>query len=1198
MFLPPTHSKTNRRERRAFVLVSVLLLVALATVLVVVAAMMAQVERRAAANAVKIEQARANALFALDAALDQLQSSAGPDQRITARADILDSNPSTADINGVNQPYWTGVWKTGNASLDIVSSGTPQRQISFNATNSSPTPAQKAASATWLVSGTNAVNPLTYTPTVASGANSTGNATDVVIARGLGANSQNVTVPIVPMLQGNRTVGAYAYWVSDEGVKARINLASPTLESSSQSLNQLHHLTSQSAVANKGILGNSTADIRSETNALSRVLSLQALGNVPPLQPGDFQGTSAARFSPDITLQSIGVLADVRRGGLKKDLTAAFESTTANSTAYAALTSNYGNGINAVYRATTNGMPPFTGSSGAAQPDGPLWLPLHAFYNLYKASVTTPVAVTPNFPRPLTPSGIGDPANLPYSASAFVHSADVSGSKITSGGLYPALLAFRVHVAVDSYNAGSAGTPNYRLRLRYFPQAVLYNPYSVTLSAPLYALQKNFNAFANTQLNIRVNGSVTWNGTIRVNQVGSNGTSGRLNLQTRAGDSDQMRPGEIRVFSLVNDEGRANLAQALTFNGTLRSTATSSADFSQYADIPGFPGTANAADTVTITVTSPNPNWNAGDNFVDRTLMWPNSAGTVRYQNIIGPGVYLGPMVTGNFTNIRIDALANGGAPPLGTANARSVAGVSWRAKGINNLAATPSFYLEDRAPPILHGNSADLFTADDSSYWSEIYVQELGLPYSASDAVTPISTGSGPMQSIWGDASAGLLAVPLPGGIPTRYVLRDVPSQPMVSLGQFMHNPASYSFNAVGPWNFRLGSMYVGGSYASPVVPTDQTVGDATKIAGASQKIANDDSFLANEALFDRFFFSTVPPSGSPPTGTAWPDAWTQFAARNPGPRVADQTAPLLNSRMTPFFREGAGPLLSDLRDFDRAAANLMVAGAFNVNSTSVEAWKAFLGSLSGNALAIFNATGGSVVNLSSFGRGVDKNPIPRFWSASATATPNAPWDGLRVLDDTQLTELATRIVEQVKLRGPFLSMADFLNRRLGTAGPLTTSGALQSAIDSTSPDINASGSDSPKSRGVPVAYTSLPAPNETTFSPIAANLKDFQGQTLNTAVGMPGYLMQQDLVQAFAPSMAVRSDTFILRVFGEVRNPVSGIVEARAYGEAVVQRIPDLIDDSQPPETARTVMNSTNAALGRSFIVVSFRWLAREEI
>ncbi|MCX6936846.1 MAG: hypothetical protein NTU80_02955, partial [Verrucomicrobia bacterium] len=79
----------------------VLILVGLAT--------FTRVETQVAANSQQISQARQNALMALNLALGQLQKYAGPDQAVTARADITSAS-------ALNQPYLTGVWKTTNTS--------------------------------------------------------------------------------------------------------------------------------------------------------------------------------------------------------------------------------------------------------------------------------------------------------------------------------------------------------------------------------------------------------------------------------------------------------------------------------------------------------------------------------------------------------------------------------------------------------------------------------------------------------------------------------------------------------------------------------------------------------------------------------------------------------------------------------------------------------------------------------------------------------------------------------------------------------------------------------------------------------------------------------------------------------------------------------------------------------------------------
>jgi len=116
----------------------------------------------------------------------------------------------------------------------------------------------------------------------------------------------------------------------------------------------------------------------------------------------------------------------------------------------------------------------------------------------------------------------------------------------------------------------------------------------------------------------------------------------------------------------------------------------------------------------------------------------------------------------------------------------------------------------------------------------------------------------------------------------------------------------------------------------------------------------------------------------------------------------------------------KGYSTVNDDDHRFQSVASDLLVDGAFNINSTSVDAWVAQLSSLRG--LAVENANVGS-----------GETPVIRFLEE-----PNAnDWNKLRVLTDSEIESLAKALVKQVKLRGPFLSVADFINRRL-TLGPM----------------------------------------------------------------------------------------------------------------------------------------------------------------
>jgi hypothetical protein len=193
--------------------------------------------------------------------------------------------------------------------------------------------------------------------------------------------------------------------------------------------------------------------------------------------------------------------------------------------------------------------------------------------------------------------------------------------------------------------------------------------------------------------------------------------------------------------------------------------------------------------------------------------------------------------------------------------------------------------------------------------------------------------------------------------------------------------------------------------------------------------------------------------------------------------------------------------------------------------------------------------------------------------------------WNGSREVSAAQVRELATAIVIQVKKRGPFLSLAEFVNRRVSRDTELALSGALQSALDDPAVSINEpfrsdiiTGSER-SSAGAPI----YPFPE-------AAKGPRRQGIT--------GYVTQADLLQSVGDRLTPRSDTFTIRAMGEARD-ANGVVRSRVWCEATVQRGAAYVDPGDDAATsAPSLKQSANLRFGRRFEVVSFRWLNPQEV
>ncbi|MEI6860653.1 MAG: hypothetical protein WCL04_00180 [Verrucomicrobiota bacterium] len=438
------------------------------------------------------------------------------------------------------------------------------------------------------------------------------------------------------------------------------------------------------------------------------------------------------------------------------------------------------------------------------------------------------------------------------------------------------------------------------------------------------------------------------------------------------------------------------------------------------------------------------------------------------------------------------------------------------------------------------------------------------------------------------------------------------------------------------------------------------------------------DMSYLLNTALWDRFYFAGIPQLKQAKGGTG----------RSANPRlVYGAGVTPTDEQLALYDRPSDIPANASAPDAFNSSLHipkeyvparyLMVDGAFNINSTSIEAWSAVLGGLRNRSASGMNSqTNIQDATTRVTGKGTS---YPRtLWQSRYTAGEKetthtfSSYAGYRRLTDAQIVALATTLVQEIRLRGPFPSLASFINRGgiTGTTSAIKdlvmkglegnfemekgylgnekntveVAGALQMAIDRAGINITTdpnqifkdvyTGSHSiaitsrPNERmggdgaqsGIPTSKTdSTPfadvLPNATISLSVTTVTAPGEGVALSRSTGIPGWLTQADILQAIGPNLSARSDTFVIRAYGDAVDPLNANpdkvdqvrdIKARAWLEAVVQRFPDYIDPRDPasvhPSGEQSIPEShiepVNQVYGRRFRIVSFRWLTQDEI
>lgn len=1363
------------KQRRGFSLVLSLTIMALMVLVVLSVAGFLSIESRLSAVHQAGTQARLSAIASVRLALGHLQQEAGADRRVTARADLTaDTTQPGWNWSTIRNPMWTGVWRTDRpdqppawlisgrhdvtpgAQSVSLSSGPTSSFVDYNANHWLPWQSDYAPTAT-----------TTGVSLISLVGDATATAAEAASSSDPGRPDGRVTLPAISS-PDTATRYRYAYWIGDEGIKARANLDEPRLTKSiPASLPALRGTARNGMELLAGFEGTTPGTNFTRLIGAADLPLLTGFNNTP-VSPVPATSPPNRRCQPDVTYWSTGLLTDSFWGGVRIDLSTAFEQ---DDTAFITGEFGEGDGRNTLLfwqmDRTTKATPPVmtilgagtkiwqpmwwcdpTGVTGIPNstptrydiapiytfnwddPDGsrggspqirgPTWMIIRDYHRLYRQMSWSGNAATIRA-RTVFPNVISNEKMQAGTGGTYHYShifnrmdngnfttlfGDPFATDISSGpfGSSSYVLSNLTPTSATAHGSLAAGTPCIRpvkvastpyisremvmfglqqasgqLRIVMSPITVLHNPYNVALNlkretpTDTAAMRLSFRWWNSWGFNMScssVNGGASWTRSLEelTKAIDSSAYSGE-NLRTYIPEI-VLQPGEFRVFSPTS-------SSPVPF--TRIATAGNSYDF-----LGGFwvPCLNNALSTFTPAAgDSFSIGFNTGGSFYGRHLMscWPGDS--IMEAATGSDSMYNKCSEHTELFDSQMTAARNG------TAAAINYPAGTWSSQ-VPAVGSPPKIFAvvdysvrwpKDALPyPILtHSNPLALMTRGDATGWSPSATDKNGTSMGTGYATTSpsyrltVSSGGGNWSTAFetGDGAAkmglgGASNSSGQGGRPTT-VFSELPIMPPTSLAQYAH--ANFGMRDQDP-------LYcIGSSFASPNLPLDKVVNYRV----AQNWTDVDRAYLANLAIWDRYFLSSASPEPTPPAtavNVTVVDTFTGAAppwSGQPSPRTlnkviddfVDGTTTLLNPRMRIWngrnrtAMSATTPSRKDiavkLSDYKQAAAHLVIDGAFNINSTSVDAWAAVLGGTKrltngGDT----SATSPTATRNARFPRATRTDAA--LGDPRATWTSANAWTGYGALDDAQIRLLARAIVDEIRFRTqyavrtpvdrqlkkggtsefperkyrgatagstvtvptPFLGLSQFVNRFLDVTSPgnaVAKAGCLQGAIaraetdgaeisnrTSPAPEINQGSLASGTGAVGQQSWTGYPEGIETADAgtrSAGVTSKSAKNQT-HAALFAPGSVLQQDILAAIGPHISARSDTFVIRAYAEVRPPGGGDSgRGRAWVEAVVQRSPDYCDSSEAPETTPAV-KLTNINLGRRFRIVSLRWLNPSEI
>jgi len=1168
----------GRRSPRGFALVVALSLMVLLTVLVTGLLSLSAISLRASGQGEAAAVARNHARLGLMLALGELQRDLGPDRSVSATAATV--------VNAPKQPHLTGAWEGWR--WDPAQSATPDYS------------GKRGRFRGWLISTADTATAADPNfPSTPAGQD------DAALVANY--NHRNLATEVraakITANNGSKSPARFAWAAFDESAKAAIDLGDPA-----------QPLSREEEIAGRFAPHRFRADALDPALASlatpDRLVSLETA--VVPASPGSTE-QFRKRFH-DFTTGSIGLLTDTARGGLKTDLTSLFEAATFPSSAFTAGT---------LYSTTAA--------------SAPRWNYLYDHYRKYKT---------------LTAAGTGTPTYAPNAATDLGVSASGNNPSPSTERLIPVIAKMQIVFSIVSHHAHfpdrvqfldtngvPRGNENFAVpHIVYEPVVTLFNPYDVALNLQRLRVrvwdppvgfrfakvdkQKGVTAWYRTEMaNGQFQGLARFNHTDEGNPsarkaftlVLSGGTSEAI------GNSLRLDPGEVKVFSARVEQNwtwafeNQSFANPRSFFdwGVYRNFGNVDNRTSNQLGIEAVPGWDTRAGLQTDHLSYGNGSrpqntkydfegWAGGfvstrmtdDVIVEARPERSNGGNTTIPDFQVDLLAGRNPDVTQDllrrysfrFADLNAEISENPTKPVISrTFNvAQIIQKPNDRTRGFKKpfavlemSARTTREVVDDSKAwlynnPVVEGadHNSTVVGATNQSY--DVRLLELTsyttFPGIEIDPASNRGYFGASRASTEGSSHVPMFKVPL---------------APAASLGELI------------PSNLVSGSRLprvlhpFGNSRAHPLIPANavsRTLGGTTVL---------DHSYFLNDALWDGYFFSSATAYGGGVIGA-------NRSRREVLQGMLDRSRPALNARLTPVSSNGdAAGLAQELdtmSDLDRArvlAAHLGIRGPFNLNSTSVDAWRAVLSALRDRQVTAWRNRGTSNPGTTPFVRTGLPLTAPTDGGVNPNVLGQIRWAGYRSLDDAQIETLAEAIVAEITARGaldkaPPLSLAEFINRRPGAPGDLhSLAGLLQTAIDRSGVNNNFH------------ALDSLDLNSATISAARRRGAVTLQAMDGKSAEGAPSILTQGDLLGALAPIATVRGDTFKIRSYGEATNADGTTVLARAWCEATVQRVPEFVDPTDAPATAEAALQSAaNRRFGRRFQIVSFRWLNADEI